>query len=194
MKRGTDSRITAVTSGQVKPFNFQRSGSDNAIDKASAIGCVVTVRATSSAPPVAHLSRMSLRAAILVVSTAMLLTVAASFALSFRSAQLASAELNDIVYRQGSAPDADRLRQLCHRIISCRFSNHHDAFALLIDCGDSSSIPYLIKALRWHQPDGGSGVCTDLHCVEALEKITGQHLRYDTEAWSRWYRLQRKKV
>jgi hypothetical protein len=52
-------------------------------------------------------------------------------------------------------------------------------------------VPHLIKALRLF-PDGelkpGEGmICTQAHCVEALERITGAKVGVSYSSWRRWY-------
>ena len=83
--------------------------------------------------------------------------------------------------------DSDRARQICHRVLRMRGANHHDAFLLLRDCGDLSSVPYLIQALRWHPvfPDGGME-CTTAHGVQALKAITHEDFGFDLNAWEQW--------
>ncbi len=62
--------------------------------------------------------------------------------------------------------DFDRIRQACHRVLRMREGNHHDAFLMLRECGDLSSVPYLVRALRWHPPVLSGGMeCTTVHGI-----------------------------
>jgi hypothetical protein len=42
----------------------------------------------------------------------------------------------------------EEVRAVCHKVLSHRFGNHHDAFVALGTVGNVESIPYLIRALR----------------------------------------------
>ena len=104
--------------------------------------------------------------------------------------ELADFLLNSL--SDGSPPDPARARQICHRVLRARSGNQHDAFLLLKDCGDSSSVPDLIRALR-RQPKpspGGGIVCTTAHCISALQTITHQNICNDPDAWARWCRFR----
>lgn len=85
--------------------------------------------------------------------------------------------------------DPGDVRQLCHRVISTPWGNAHDAFLGLVACGDASSVPYLINALRWQDSpyEGGNMVCTTAHCLQALYVITGQDFGYDPDKWEVWW-------
>lgn len=85
-----------------------------------------------------------------------------------------------------------KLRVICHKIISCKFGNHHDAFVALIAAGDRDSIPYLINALKWHEPTDGSDIvsCTADHCHEALCKLTGMNFGYSYNDWNHWWQTE----
>jgi hypothetical protein len=66
---------------------------------------------------------------------------------------------------------------------------HHDAFIILIDYGDVDSIPSLMQGLWWqpNTPKGGAMVCTKLHCLEALRKITGHNAGRNYSDWRDWW-------
>ncbi len=68
----------------------------------------------------------------------------------------------------------------------------HDACGSLVTVGDASSVPHLIRALRFF-PDvevsgPGYGVIdTQAHCVEALQRITGERVGYSFSVWKLWW-------
>jgi len=69
----------------------------------------------------------------------------------------------------------------------------HDACGALVEVGDSSSVPHLIRALRLF-PDieikgkpGEGIVCTQGHCVAALERLTGAKVGVSYSSWKRWW-------
>ena len=76
-------------------------------------------------------------------------------------------------------------RDLCHRIISHRFGDHHDPFLLLCRIGNKDSVPLLIRALSWQKP---SGLCVPKHCEDALRSLTGQDFGMDSSKWEEWWR------
>lgn len=63
-----------------------------------------------------------------------------------------------------SLPIEDQ-RSLCHRLLRLP-GGHHDVFVMLIRIGDESSVPYLIRSLRWapEVKDGEGVACTWAHC------------------------------
>lgn len=81
------------------------------------------------------------------------------------------------------------LRAACHRVISAGRPNCHDAYLTLQTCGDKTSIPLLIRALRHEAPptEEGNLVCTTGHCIEALSKLTGRDFGYDPDKWQAWW-------
>lgn len=62
----------------------------------------------------------------------------------------------------------------------------HDAYLVLLDYGDPSSVPVLIRSLRWqpHTAPHGILICTKAHCLEALRKLTGRDLGANYEDWA----------
>jgi hypothetical protein len=88
----------------------------------------------------------------------------------------------------------DQQRELCHRILIYRIEDPHDAFSLLSESGDWSSVPILISALKrsWPEEKIGSGsvVCTVDHCVTTLEAITGEDFGYDWREWRKWWKSE----
>ncbi|MBU1108053.1 MAG: hypothetical protein KKB51_15380 [Candidatus Riflebacteria bacterium] len=83
----------------------------------------------------------------------------------------------------------EKLRTLCHKIISHRLGNHHDAFITLENVGNRDSIPYLLHALSWQEmPDAdGTVVCTTEHCVSCLQKLTGMDFGFSHYDWNKWW-------
>jgi hypothetical protein len=69
----------------------------------------------------------------------------------------------------------------------------HDACMMLTEVGDASSVPHLIRALRFFGstelplPEGAGIVCTQQHCVDALEHITGEKPGISYGSWKRWW-------
>lgn len=86
--------------------------------------------------------------------------------------------------------DPTQLREVCHRVISTPWGNAHDAFIALAKCGDASSIPYLVRALRWQSPPfpDGNMDCQTAHCLHALYVLTGQKFGYDPARWEQWWK------
>ena len=92
--------------------------------------------------------------------------------------------------RQLQALDLDAdpatLREACHRAI--RFPPAgHDAYAYLAYVGDETSVPRLIRALRWAPPPDEGWICTWSFCLRALRVITNQDVGRTHEAWEAWY-------
>ncbi len=83
-----------------------------------------------------------------------------------------------------------------HRILDRATSEHdgiHDACGGLFYVGDESSVPHLIRVLKFFGdaelplPPGVGLVCTQWHCVGALEKITGVKVGVSYASWKRWW-------
>lgn len=101
-------------------------------------------------------------------------------------------ELSDAILSK-TPVDKARMRDICHRVISMPWGNAHDAFLELARCGDTSSIPYLIRSLRWQQgpsPRGGFD-CQTVHCLHALHVLTGQDFGYEPARWEKWWKENR---
>lgn len=84
---------------------------------------------------------------------------------------------------------ATKARTACHKVLSHRFGNHHDAFVLLGNVGNTESIPYLINALQWQSPphEDGNVVCTTHHCISRLWELTGEWYGADYIKWKKWW-------
>jgi len=84
---------------------------------------------------------------------------------------------------------ATKARNACHKVLSHRYGNHHDAFVILGNVGNAESIPYLINALQWQSPphEDGSVVCTTHHCISRLRELTGEWHGADYIKWKKWW-------
>jgi hypothetical protein len=87
-------------------------------------------------------------------------------------------------------------RAKLHRLLDAANDDNgdiHDSFLSLGTIGDSSSVPHLIRALRFYPdaeigPDEHVGViCTQRHCVDALERITGAKVGISYSSWNAWW-------
>lgn len=103
--------------------------------------------------------------------------------------QLPDRQLSDPDF-MANAPPAAQV-EAAERVLALPFGNHHDACIILGAHGDARSLPALIGALRWISDDG---VCTSLHCTEALEQITGYEGADSHEAWQTWWRTTGAKL
>lgn len=81
-----------------------------------------------------------------------------------------------------AAPEEQR--EVSHKILSCPFGNHHDAYLVLVKHGKEESIPYLLNRLKQFK-DNDFMECTQDHCIEALKKITGKDLGRNYETWKK---------
>ena len=83
----------------------------------------------------------------------------------------------------------EEVRKVCHKVISHRFGNHHDAFILLNRAGNEESIPCLIRSLAWQQGpnERGNMVCTTGHCLDSLRALTGESSLTTYGAWKQWW-------
>lgn len=86
---------------------------------------------------------------------------------------LAYQHLRDPDWYVNTSPAAQR--ETAHRALAFRLGDPHDAFAILLDHGDASSIPHLRAALR-RQPSSAGGIieCTWAHGQLALERLERQ--------------------
>ena len=88
-----------------------------------------------------------------------------------------------------------KVRTLCHRIISHRIGNHHDAFLALDAVGNRDSIPYLIRALKWQRPpEDGMLDCQTGHCIQCLRDLTGMDFGWRQADWDKWWRNEGSKM
>jgi hypothetical protein len=88
---------------------------------------------------------------------------------------------------ENSATTPDTLRDAAHHCLA--WNVDHDAFLVLQDIGNDTSIPVLIRSLRRiPQEDVKSGMieCTWGHCHDALVALTGEDLGFDPDRWQAW--------
>lgn len=92
-------------------------------------------------------------------------------------------------HRKQAVPP-EKLRKICHKVLTQRFGNHHDAFIALETVGNAESIPYLINALKWQRipVKGGVVTCTTAHCTQRLWELTGEWYEYDYSKWEAWWK------
>ncbi|MCG3178992.1 MAG: hypothetical protein BIFFINMI_01322 [Phycisphaerae bacterium] len=84
------------------------------------------------------------------------------------------------------------LRELCHRSMLWDI-DPHDQFVHLRSCGDASSAPRIIWAMRW-MPAADVQSCTWNHATDALRFITNQSSGASRSDWARWYRDNRDRT
>ena len=85
------------------------------------------------------------------------------------------------------------IRQACHRAIRWYPPAGHDAYIHLAFVGDETSVPRLIRAMRWAPCAENGWECTWSHCSQALCAITNQAPRPSYRAWRTWYEANRGK-
>lgn len=81
---------------------------------------------------------------------------------------------------------AEEQRQVAHQILRYPVGNHHDAFLILTEFGNSESIPYLLNGLKWYEffNRGEDFILYSRdHCLDALRKITGKDLGTKYTDW-----------
>jgi hypothetical protein len=87
---------------------------------------------------------------------------------------------------------ADKTEKRCvaHQVLQFPWGNDHDAFLILAETGNPSSIPILIAALRWqeHTDNSGAMECTKGHCLQALQRLTRSNAGPNYEDWKRWWK------
>jgi hypothetical protein len=109
------------------------------------------------------------RTRILALVGALTLLALSVAAVSQWAPYAAYGRLNDLEWSTTASPQA--LRENAHRALAFWFGDPHDAFLILGQYGDASSIPYLKAALA-RQPKGESGMeCTWAHGRDALERL-----------------------
>jgi hypothetical protein len=72
------------------------------------------------------------------------------------------------------------------------WGNHHDAFIILAENGNPSSIPLLIAALQWQgDTEEDTMECTKGHCLTALRRLTRADAGANYKGWKRWWKEHR---
>lgn len=99
-------------------------------------------------------------------------------------------KLLDLEWYKLTSP-AEQVR-VAHKVLRWPWGNHHDAFIILLEKGGPESVPVLIRALQWQKDTGpgGSMVCTKLHCLMALRRITGEDAGLNYADWARWWKIK----
>jgi hypothetical protein len=83
-------------------------------------------------------------------------------------------------------------RLLCHRVVSYRIADPHNAFMSLIEIGNWESVPILIEGLKRLNPSSSNDntrthTCTEGLCESALGSITGEDYGLDWRMWRKWW-------
>ncbi len=84
-----------------------------------------------------------------------------------------------------SATDTE-VRSVCHRSLVWS-TEPHDEFISLQNCGNESSVPYIIWAIRWMPLDEHDRDCTWWHGLYALRMITNNSVGSMRAEWTQWY-------
>lgn len=108
-------------------------------------------------------------------------------------------------YKDGSVPDGlpDRppvegefnpTHAACQDAIRAyvkEYGPQHDTYFFFQKCGNKDDLPILLYGLKSEDvaPSANYGiVCTQLHCVDALKKITGANPGLHYSDWATWWR------
>jgi hypothetical protein len=89
----------------------------------------------------------------------------------------------DINWLNSASPKEQR--DVAHQVLKLPYGNYHDAYLILIHDGNNESIPILLNRLKHFKKDKNFRVCTETHCLKALQKITGKKIGYDYEKWKK---------
>lgn len=68
----------------------------------------------------------------------------------------------------------------------------HDGSLELAEIGDMNSVPALLVVLRKYPSKGKAVVCTKVHALMALRKITGENLGNQVEDWEPWWEARKE--
>ena len=85
------------------------------------------------------------------------------------------------------SPTQAEVRSVSHRLLIWE-REPHDSFIGLINCGNESSVPYLLWALR-RMPPLNNRACTWDHAHKALRHITNYPLGLTRDEWVEWYAI-----
>jgi hypothetical protein len=119
---------------------------------------------------------------VIILSSALIVSAATGLYWWNLQRKLMSLELQETA-------TAAELKDVAEQLCWFPWGDPHDAFITLIEDGDASSIPALLTGLRW-QPDtppGGAMICTKLHCLKALRRITGHNAGLNYSDWRKWW-------
>lgn len=97
---------------------------------------------------------------------------------------------------QTKAAPSDTLQQL-HKALASS-GDPHDVILRIVEIGDPTSVPFLIKALakRGTVPREGpyASICTRFHVLDALQEITNHDAGRNAEDWRSWYEKNKGKT
>jgi hypothetical protein len=106
------------------------------------------------------------------------------FALQFLAVWTANRHLCDLDWL--ARVSSDSRRDCAHTVVAAPFGNYHDAFLILENDGDVSSIPILISALKRY-PSTGPIPCERDHCLDALRTLSGHDAGKSYHDWITWW-------
>ena len=123
--------------------------------------------------------------AAIIVAVGLLMGSAGFILASWWNAVRAFADLD---WRDRATPAEEKA--MAERVLALPYSDAvHDAALTLCRVGDAGSIPRLLGALK-AQPDtskGGAMICTKMHCLDALRRITGHNAGSNYADWAKWW-------
>ena len=108
-------------------------------------------------------------------------------------------KLVDQLYTSDHKPrkdiDKEAARKALHGILGWPYRGDHDAFLYAAALGDYSTVPLLIRDLKyqgWTKPGDGMD-CEKAHCIDALVQITGVNAGCNYEDWAKWWEEKGKR-
>jgi hypothetical protein len=131
------------------------------------------------------------RRTILIIAAVGLALLVAGALWFYQAVWVPNRKLLDINWIE-AASHQERL-DVAHQVLSFPVGDHHDAFLVIGDWGDASSIPYLLRGLRWQRRTDAENpgmACTKSHCLDALKRITGHDAGRNYEDWARWWETE----
>ena len=87
------------------------------------------------------------------------------------------------------AASQDEQRAVCHKVISHRFGDPHDAFLMLESIGNAESVPLIIRCLKWQTAPSHPhrNCCSTDHGFGALRSLTGEEFP-SCDEWIAWWK------
>ncbi|MBI4863442.1 MAG: PQQ-like beta-propeller repeat protein [Candidatus Riflebacteria bacterium] len=116
-----------------------------------------------------------------------LFTGAFDRALAARSPTSAPVEQDPLAVLDPGSQPPEQVRLVCHRVLSEPPGNHHDAYVMLDQVADETTVPVLIGSLKWLTRD----VCTESHCLDLLRYLCNVDLGDDHDTWRHWWEQNR---
>jgi hypothetical protein len=104
-----------------------------------------------------------------------------------------NAHLRDVEWMEHAG--RTRLLAESRKVLRLPMGMHHDACLFLRDWGGEESVPDLITALRWLPDTAAPGEfmsCEKVHCLDALQRITGADPGDNHRDWQAWWRANRR--